>query len=314
MRSKYRYLGIGAVVLALVFAGCDSDDSGSLSGTYGSDQEAIMSLIEGDQDMFGMPLMDDEQEYGVGGGGGYHTEEAIEPVAFWRRGVRALQSINVEVFGDSAVATVTHTFDGQFMIAVEDTSDPLIDYLVYGKDMYNTATRRAFFERVRPGNHFRNWRMTNVSMAQTVSRDPNPNTVSISRLQVVKVDGASGEHTTVLEAENPLETLIGRDSLVTFARGDTAMVFVTLSSSDSAVGLLHYRLRRLWQHRRHPLNDSGIYPDEVAGDGIYSGAWNIGLLPGIYHSCVDMIDHDTVYDDAAPYDATAWGMPYRVVW
>jgi hypothetical protein len=312
MSPSYRFFGIAAVGMLVVLAGCESDDSGGVSGTYGTDQDAIFSLIEEDQDMFGLSLMDDEADYGVGGGSGPQIMEAIDPVAFWRRGVRTLQSIDVEVFGDSAVATVTHTFDGQFMIAVEDTSNPLIDYLVYGKDMYNTITRKVFFARIGLESRYRNWRMTHVTMAEIVSRDPNPNTVVISHLQVVKVDGLSGEETTVLDTQDPLETLISRDSLVTFARGDSAKIFVTLSSPDSAVGLLHYRLRRLWQHRRRPLNDNGIYPDEVAGDGIYSGVWDIGLLPGVYHSCVDMIDHYTVFDDTAPYDATVWGIPYRV--
>jgi hypothetical protein len=198
------------------------------------------------------------------------------------------------------------------MIAVEDTVDPLIDYLIYAKEMYNTTTRKAYFHRHGFGYHpFRRWHLTDISMAETVSESPNPNTVHISRLQILKNN--NGQDTTLLDTQDPLSTILDRESLLTFDRGDSAKVFVTLDSPDPAVGLLHYRLHRRFPHLRRSLHDDGAYPDEIAGDGIYSGSWRIGLFPGVYHACFDMIDEDTIFDDEAPYDANAWSMPYRVV-
>jgi len=307
MSQIHGYLVIAAIGTAIFLSGCDNENGGGST----TDQDAIATLVEGDQDMFGVSLLADEDDYGVGGGSGMHPAETIEPVAFWRHGVRSLQSVDVQVFGDSAVATVTHHFDGQFRIAVLDSSNPPFDYHIYSKDMYNSITRKAIFERMGMGYPNRGWRMSAVSMAEGVSRDPNPHTVTISRFRMVRVTGG-GQETVVLDTQNPLETIVDRESLITFSRGDSAKVFVTLSNADSALGLLHYRLHRLWAHHRRPLHDDGIYPDEVAGDGIYSGIFDVGLLPGVYHSCVDMIDHDTVYDDSAPYDADVWGIPYRV--
>jgi len=307
MRPIFGYLILAAIGTAVFLSGCDNENGGG--GT--TDQDAIATLVEDDQDMFGPALLDDEDDYGVGGGSGMYPADEIDPVTFWRHGVRSLQSVNVQVFGDSAVATVTHHFDGQFRIAVLDSAYPPFYYHIYNKPMYNTITRIAVCERMGMGYPGRNWRMSHVSMAEGVSRDPNPHTVSISRLRMVRLASGGGE-TEVLDTQDPLTTFVDRQNLITFSRGDSAKVFVTLSSSDPAVGLLHYRLHWMWVHHRRPLHDDGVYPDEIAGDGTYSGIFDVGLMPGVFHSCVDMIDHDTVYDDSEPYDAEAWGIPYRV--
>ena len=47
-------------------------------------------------------------------------------------------------------------------------------------------------------------------------------------------------------------------------------------------------------------------------DGYFEGTWSAPEIPGLYRAAVDVLSHDTVYLPDAPYEGTAWIMPYIV--
>jgi hypothetical protein len=58
--------------------------------------------------------------------------------------------------------------------------------------------------------------------------------------------------------------------------------------------------------------DNGTPPDAQAGDGLYTGGYMTGTLPGVYLAGMDFIDFETIFDSESPYDAGAWSIPYRI--
>ena len=63
---------------------------------------------------------------------------------------------------------------------------------------------------------------------------------------------------------------------------------------------------------RDLMFDDGSTGDLVAGDGIFSRLYTVGPCKGRHFAAVDVIDAATFMELEAPYNATAWGMPYIV--
>jgi len=203
--------------------------------------------------------------------------------------------------------------------------------------MENTITRRAIFRRndqFQQGNmagqgmqghggqgghgqhgsmmerrgHGRRWHMFRIS--GSLAQSPE---TSLS-FEWVKVTDGEQEWTI----EDPLEFILDVEQIPVFGRMDTVKVYVKINNSapyadkPGETVLLRYHNDRRMHRARRPFNDEGIYPDETAGDGIYSGMWVVRGHRGIFHAFVDAIDNGTIYDDQLPYNSLAWGFPYIV--
>ena len=57
----------------------------------------------------------------------------------------------------------------------------------------------------------------------------------------------------------------------------------------------------------------GRRPLRRMADGTCQGRFLTPLMGGMKHLAVNALSHGTLFDDAAPYDQKAWGLPYMVV-
>jgi len=56
----------------------------------------------------------------------------------------------------------------------------------------------------------------------------------------------------------------------------------------------------------------GRMPLRRMGDGTCQGRFYTPLMGGMKHLAVNALSRGTLFDDAAPYDSKAWGLPYVV--
>ena len=314
-----RFLTLMILLLStLVLNSCEKNPAGL--ETPNIDVVAIRDLIASDPEVFSQIGVDDDgaQNPTYELGNLTKSEEQINTVKFGRKGKFQLESVDVEFFGKPgepdtlAIATITRSFNGNFMVVEKDTNPATPESLiVYKKDMANTLVRKVKFHRVaNTPDPPKNWRRYEVSMEVCSSV---PTTISVSEVKIVP------PNSDAIVVTSPLDYFMDRDEgIPTFSQGDTVKVFVTLSNSNhyppppGTTVLLHYRCNHRFERARRPFNDAGLYPDVVAGDGIYSGYWIVRRPKGVFHAVIDVIDNGTIFDDVAPYNSVSWGTPYKV--
>ncbi len=304
-----------ALLLALM-SGCEKNPTQAVDRA--ADEAAIRALITADPDVF--------HELGIYDGGAQVPEydatgmpksgDYIEPVRYGRRGKYELESVDIQFSGEPgepdtiAIATITKTFSGTFVVVARDTDSTTPEaYKVYEKPVRTNVVRKAMFRRVGyTDNPRRNWCLVAVTLSEGVSEQT---TINVTSLTIE----APGQEPLVIT--DPLEHWMDRhQGLPVFAQGDTVKVYVTLTNSNhyppepGTTVLVHFGVDRGWQRGRRPLNDEGLYPDMVAGDGVFSGSWVVRHGHGLRHLVIDAIDNGTIYDDRAPYNAVCWGMVY----
>jgi len=318
MKSRLFKSGVLLMFISIIsFIGCEKSPVDNITQEPNANDEALSEIIASEGDVLDQTSLDDDGEQSII----YDTEnatdgESLNTVRFGRRGEFLLDSIEYEYFGEEgqpdtlAIATITRTFKGEFIIAEKDTTDAPEDYRIYKKDMENTLVRKTkLVRRMNTGNPRLDWKLDQVSMGIGYS---DPTTINISEVKIVGPDGQE------YIATSPLDYYMDKVGLPTFSRRDTVKVYVSLSNTNNyepAPGttvLLHWGVGHRIKRARRPFNDEGIYPDEVAGDGVFSGYWVVQRRPGKYHAAIDAIDNGTIYDATAPYNAVGWGTPYRV--
>ncbi|NUO19255.1 hypothetical protein HUU59_07420 [bacterium] len=295
--------------LALFFFGCEMDqhyyhDDYSTDIT---DEEALQELFLSDYDVEDPEVWQDGSE-GINAAELRGLDEEIEPLGWWRIGHRERERVSVEFIDrNHAVLTRVRSFDGSFRLLTELTDDEMetID-----KPMFNDLVRKARAVRIDNSPYpRRNWRIEAITPETMESVEPNPNSVGI--LSMVAVDGRGD---IIVELDNPLRTFFDRESLPYVYQGETVTVYVEVEGNLPApIGMLRPNVYRGGRLPRLPLKDDGIAPDDVAGDGIYSGSYVAAQRRGVHHIGLDFIDDQTIYDDEAPYDASGWSIPYRVI-
>ncbi|MBC7187184.1 MAG: hypothetical protein H5U38_09140 [Calditrichaeota bacterium] len=304
------------VTLGALMLSCSKNPAGLADRS--EDEAAIRAIVLADVDVFHEMGLDDggaqPPEYEAGGLG--KSSDYIEPVRYGRRGKFTLESVDIQFFGvpgepdTLAVATITKTFTGTFVVVAKDTDSTTPEaFKVYEKPVRSTVIRKAKLQRVGYSeNARRNWRIVEVSMSEGISEQA---TVSIPSMTI------AAPRQEPIVVSDPLDFwLKRRDGLPCFAPGDTIKLYVAVTNSNhyppapGTTVLVHFGVDRWLQRARRPLNDEGIYPDLVAGDGVFSGCWVAKHEQGLRHMVIDAIDHGTIYDDVAPYNSVCWGLVY----
>jgi hypothetical protein len=190
MKNYLNWSIILAVSSILIFNNCEKNPTGEEAIT---DEIAIRELIESDPEVFNQQGINDDGDQPME----YSSDETpklseqINTVRFGRKGKFRLESIEVEFFGEPdtlAIATITRSFDGEFVVVERDTNpDTPEDYIIYKKDMNNILIRKAKFKRVaNTRNPRRNWKIFEVSMGEGYS---DLTTIEIQELRIVMPDG-----------------------------------------------------------------------------------------------------------------------------
>jgi hypothetical protein len=297
MKSKWMILML-ALASVMWMAGCANEDEGSDAM---SDEEALTLMMQEDEEIEGVDAWSGDDNLEDGGG----LDEEIDPVRWGRVGRRHLQTVNVVIEGDSlATITSTSTFNGEFRIGAQlnDTT-----WQRFAKPMYNTVVRKAQAIRIARTPYPRqNWRIVAVTPVVMASAEPNPHTIEPERVQVYQ-----GEE-LIADVTDPLNTYFDRQNLPTLAANAEVTVYLTANTTAPGVGVLHPHVFRHGRHPRLYLNDTGLAPDELAGDGIYSGSYWTNERVGVFCSGFDLIDYETLYDTEGAYDSGGWAIPYRI--
>ena len=305
MKPLLAKIGLAALV-ALGLFGCDEtytdDDYSSLS-----DAEALEELFLDDADVEGPDVWRDDAD-GLNAAELRALDDPIEPLGWWRVGSRERTSVVVDFIDDDhAVITRTRSFNGDFRLLTELSENEMetID-----KPMYNILERQARAVRIADTPYpRRNWRIVAVTPEVMQSAAPNPNTVELLSVQAVGADG-----TLLADITDPLDTFFERGDLPQVFAGEEITIFVEVAGAiPGPIGVLRPHVYGRGRMPRLPINDDGLAPDEIAGDGVYTGSYRAGQRLGLHHVGVDFIDHETIYDDTAPYNATGWGFPYAVI-
>ena len=242
-------------------------------------------------------------------GTGAVTDAEIQP-AFWFRHIRE-HSRTFEVQFDHpdsdttlARVRVTDRLLGSFNIVTLDTTGTgeILRHLI-SKPLGDTGHRRAIFERHRIHGDddaartedmedgyrdgWSRWHLVALSGAEITS-DNGTRTIESVRLQSGDVD---------VTITDPLELQRFPGGLVHLPPAVPVMITVKTGAPDD-VAVLYARWGRM---RLHPQQD-----------GSYVGRFLTPALGGLRHIAVNALSHGTLYDDVAPYDSKAWGIPFVV--
>jgi hypothetical protein len=298
---KWTVLLMAAAVVILI--GCSRDEETSEPAV--TDEQALAQLMTDDAEIENLDAWAGDDASGGGG-----LDETITPIGWGRIGARRNASVRVEIRGDT-LATITRTvhFNGQLRI-VTDTTGGLRTFIE--KPMFNTIVRKAHAVRIGNGPRPRlNWRIREITPDMLTSSDPNPHSIRIQRMQMFRNDG--GTLTSLMDITDPLATYLTRAALPIVRPDDEIVIWAAVDTANVVHGVLHPRVFTDGLHPRLALHDDGVYPDLTADDGIYSGSYFTRARTGVFLAAVDFLDHETLYDSAAPYDAASWACPYRVM-
>ena len=241
------------------------------------------------------------------------TETAIDP-ALWFRTIRSHDRRYVVEFEHPDTNTVVahvkivDRLKGSFNVVTKrDTIDGQVtERRIISKPLADTSIRKAVFKRhrcVRDGSDddaadsedaedgyrdgWSRWKLVALS-GNEVTSDDGTRAIQSVRIQSGDVD---------VTVTDPLALLRVRSELIHIAPG--APVHVTAQTADATDVLVLYT--RWGRQRMRPAEGGG-----------FEGRFPAPLEPGLRHLAVNAIAHGTIYDDVAPYDSKAWGIPFVV--
>jgi hypothetical protein len=287
--QELRRLSAAVWVLAAttLLSGCfDGDDSPSgPGGSESDDQAAIEASIQQESAEF---ADSDLLVWGEDFAGGT-TRDAINTLRWWRELLRLEKTIGITIHRDGppSSADVTVTTDASGVLHLVSGDDPEFERI--NKDFEITGVRSLYFER-RDARMLdrRGWVLRGLSGLDVQS----PGTTR--KINSVHLKSGSIESTIT-----DIHAVVPRNELTRFPIDSEVEITVDTGDDKDAV-FLHLRK----DHLRIPLVSNG--------DGTFSGKFRTGINRGIRHLAVDVLSHETLYDDTAPYDNVVWGIPYIV--
>jgi hypothetical protein len=247
-------------------------------------------------------------------GGGATVDAAIDP-GFWFRLIqRHERRYVVEITEPDSLTRRAHVriidrLVGTFNVVTRpDTIDgQVIRGELVQKRLADTSVRKAVFVRHRclagdPGegegdreredaedgyrDGWSRWRLRAVSGAEITSDEGTRQILSV-RIQAGDID---------VTVTDPLELQNRRELL---RLPPAVPVHVTATTADPTDKVVLYSR---W----------GRMPLRRMADGTCQGRFLTPLMGGLKHLAVNALSHGTLFDDVAPYDSKAWGLPYLV--
>jgi hypothetical protein len=287
-------------VAALVSGCLNGDSSPAGSSDPATDEEAIEYVMSSEMPEFAEV---DVRYYDDG------SDAASAPIATerWRRELLSLDR-HAEILidkPDGAPATASVTISGEAIGLLHlwaPGEDPESPPLEVTKDFDDSGSRSLFFEKIRDNRtaHHRGWKLTALSGVEIASDGATRNINSI-RVQAGDVD----------ETITGVSELVAVEELLALPAGSEVIVTVDTGDPEDSV-FLHVRHLR----RRVELDNNE--------DGTFTGMFHTGFGPNDRpemspgnryrprHALIDVLSNGTLYDDVAPYDNVAWGIPYLI--
>ena len=242
------------------------------------------------------------------------TEEAIYPFRVGHRMRLVSKNLNIEFISDTiAIGTMTKTFEGVLFIAVSYDSTASQADTVIQKPFTSVITRKIIFKKIANTPFpFRNWIIVAISLPEGGTHSPN---IDLTKLTVFLPNG----DTIVVESPNEYFLRIWDGwwrRVPILRRGESVLLRVELFSAyeEEDFVTLTYGANRHGHHRAKKLFELvSSTPVDDGFEKVYEQTYTTHQFPGHYHAVINAMPRQVIFDDAAPVEAEAWGIPYIVL-
>lgn len=241
------------------------------------------------------------------------TQEMIYPFRVGHRMRLVSKNLLIEFENDTiAYGRLTKTFEGVLLIAASYDSTASEPDTVIEKPFTSVVTRNLIFIKLPDGDsRFRNWVLAAISLPEGGTQSPN---IDITKLTVFLPDG----DTLVIESPNEYYLRRGHGwwrDIPKLHRGESVLLRVELFSAyeEEDFVTLTYGAGRDGHHRAKKRFE--LVSTTPVGDGfekVYEQTYTTCQFPGHKHAIINAMPKQVIYDDEAPVEAEAWGLPYFV--
>lgn len=246
---------------------------------------------------------------------GLPTLDAPIDPAFWFRLIRSHERryvIEIESPDDMTKVAHVRIVDrllGTFNVATREEGrdgEPIRGEIIR-KRLADTSIRKAVFVRHKIVRDGEDEAARDAEDAEDGHRDgwSRWRLAAASGAEITSDEGTRSIQSVRIQAGDRVDVTI-TDPLALVRRSDflrlppEVPVHVTVTTADPTdVVVLYSRWGRM--------------PMRRMDDGTYQGRFRTPLVGGLRHLAVNALSRGTLFDDVAPYDSKAWGLPYVVV-
>ena len=223
------------------------------------------------------------------------------------------KNLNVEFQGDSAIGTLTKTYEGVLLIAAAYSDTSSQPDTIIQKPFTTTVTRKLIFVKVaNTAKPLLNWKLAAISLPEGGTGSTNINiqkvTVSISGQDDLVIENPNEYFLSrwkkwwraipVLQLNQPVKVQVEVKS----AYADTD--FVTLTYGADLRG--SHRAKKKFELVSSTPDGNGFYTK------VYEQTYTANPYRGFFHAIINAFPDQVIFNDAAPVETSMWGIPYIV--
>ncbi len=320
MKMSFAVAGGILAVGGLLVAGCTKHDGGPVDGSSSNlnqiaqiqTQALADPFVQSDQATFSDQSIQ-PTDYGTLG----KVDAPVTPLRWGRfiTGVTSTVTTTILPGDTEAVAHIEKTMTGVFKIkGTEGTLDTTIS-----KPFTDVAVRNLLMRKVNLADTSV-WRPAGTSLVDGQTTPPPANNqITITQVQVfTPTDTVTiTDPTTFYLRYAWLPFHDGeRKNCPSFKGGDKVIVQATVVSASADTDLVALRygfgFSLAMGRRQHMTLIAQTKNSDSTYTRVYQGTWFSHFFTGFFNAGVDAVTRGTLYDDALPYSASWWGIPYRV--
>lgn len=310
-----KLLSIALVVMAVIWlTGCSKDNVVENNDIVSSDQAALESIADSDEDLASfMPNYNEDNAMNFALG---KTSTEVYPVKVGQKMTLLSRTLDLEIDGDTAYGKLTKTFTGFLVIAA--SYDPVVPGdtsavdTVIEKPFSTTITRNIIFvKKAKTKRPIDNWKIAAISLPEGGTLTDG---IEITKLTMYLPNG----DTLLITSPNDYYLYKGipaKKQIPSFTRGENTVIrlevrsayadtdFVTVTYGADKRGM--NRMKRKFE-LKESVPDNGQYLK------VYELTTKAHQGLGHFHAVVNVIPKPSIFDDAAPVEESTWGVPYIV--
>ncbi len=243
---------------------------------------------------------------------------SVCPVRIGKKFTSISRTLNSQIVGDTAYATLTSVYEGQLIIEgdLNCLGWPVSSDTTITKSFTAQVQRNFIYVKIgnNPKRPLLNWKLVAVSLADGKVPAIGSDNISIQNITVYLANGDT------ISTTNPLEYYLFKNIgnhriLPVFGRNKPITIEVSLYSAyseDDFVVLNHGRMiNRMYGNRtRFELVSS-----EPSGNGylkLYRQTFTTNQYPGFFFAIVEAMPAQVFFETDTSVEANWWGVPYLV--
>lgn len=222
------------------------------------------------------------------------------------------RTLSIDIHDSIAYGTLTKTFEGILFIAASyDSSANKPDTLIQ-KTFTAVVTRNLIFKKIANTPYpLRNWIIAAISLPEGGTQSPN---IDLMKMTIFLPNGDT------LSIDSPNDYFMRRGwgwwrKIPIVGTSDSIKISVEVFSNyeEDDFVTLTWGANRWIKHRVKRLFDLvSSTPNGNGYDKVYEQTFRTHQWSGFYHAVINAMPRQVVFDDAAPVEAEAWGIPYFV--